>query len=197
MDKQNYLSAVREGLAGLPEEDILRSLDYYTELIEDRMEEGQSEEEALAAMPAPEEAAAQILMVQPLHKVIRARARRGQKPCAGEIVLLILGSPLWLSLVLTLGASLLTIYLTLWAVVLVFWVMDLSFALLVPAAVVGAVTGENLLLCLGCALAGFGGAVLLFFLCKWLTKAVARLGKNSVRLMKKLFIGKDETVNEQ
>ena len=200
MNKQEYLSAVRRRLSGLPEEDTLRSLDYYTELIEDRMEEGLSEEEAVAEMPAPEEAADQILLGQPLHKVIRARALRDRKLGPGVIVLLVLGSPIWLSLVLTLGIVLLTDYLVLWAVVLVLWMVDLSFALMVPAAVVGILMGvestSQLLFALGSALAGFGAAVLFFFVCVWAGRGVALLGKNGVRLLKKIVIGKEETDNE-
>ena len=61
MDKESWLSALRAALAGLPEADITRSADYYTELIEDGMEDGQSEFEAVSALPDPEEAARQIL----------------------------------------------------------------------------------------------------------------------------------------
>ena len=53
MDKESYLARLREALRGLPEADIAESLAYYTELIEDRMEEGLSEAEAVAGLPSP------------------------------------------------------------------------------------------------------------------------------------------------
>ena len=40
MNKQEFLLALRGALAGLSEADIRASLDYYTEIIDDQMEEG-------------------------------------------------------------------------------------------------------------------------------------------------------------
>lgn len=50
MNKYEFLAAVRERLDGLDKDDIDRSLDYYREMIEDRVEEGLSEDEAVAAL---------------------------------------------------------------------------------------------------------------------------------------------------
>lgn len=54
MTKEQFLRAVRERLTGLPQSDIDRSLDFYSEMIDDRIDEGLSEEEAVAAMGSPE-----------------------------------------------------------------------------------------------------------------------------------------------
>ena len=60
MNKKAFLWALMDGLSGLPMEDIERSLDYYSEMIDDRMEDGLSEEEAVAAMGPVKEICAQI-----------------------------------------------------------------------------------------------------------------------------------------
>jgi Predicted membrane protein len=44
-------------MAGLPEEEVRRTAEYYDELIADAMEAGETEEEAVASLPAPEDAA--------------------------------------------------------------------------------------------------------------------------------------------
>lgn len=47
MNKQEFLVKLRKGLSGLPKEDIEERLTFYSEMIDDRMEEGLSEEEAV------------------------------------------------------------------------------------------------------------------------------------------------------
>ena len=56
MDKESYLARLRDALRGLPEADIETSAQYYAELIEDRMEDGLGEAEAVAQLPSPEAA---------------------------------------------------------------------------------------------------------------------------------------------
>ena len=119
MDKESYLALLREALRGLPEADVEESLAYYTELIEDRMEDGLGEAEAVAQLPAPEAAAEEILLSQPLAKVVAARVRPKRKLGAWEIVLLVLGSPVWLPLLLTFAVLVLTVYLLVWVAALV------------------------------------------------------------------------------
>ena len=50
MQKQAFLDALRSQLAGLPEAEINERLNFYSEMIDDRMEEGLTEEEAVDAM---------------------------------------------------------------------------------------------------------------------------------------------------
>ena len=47
MTKEGFLAQLRQQLWALPEADRQNSLDYYAEMIDDRMEEGLSEEEAV------------------------------------------------------------------------------------------------------------------------------------------------------
>ena len=50
MKRNEFLSKLKERLWALPEADKQCSLDYYSEMIDDRMEDGLSEEEAVAAI---------------------------------------------------------------------------------------------------------------------------------------------------
>lgn len=61
MLKVDFLDYVRKGLCSLSEEDVERSIRYYSEMIDDRIEDGVSEEEAVAAMGEPEAVIAEIL----------------------------------------------------------------------------------------------------------------------------------------
>ncbi len=50
MNKYEFLAAIREGLDGMEKSDIDRTLDYYREIIDDKMDNGLSEEEAIASL---------------------------------------------------------------------------------------------------------------------------------------------------
>ncbi len=61
MNKEQFLAALRARLTGLPREDLERTLQYYREMIDDRIEEGMSEQAAVADVGDPDELAAAIL----------------------------------------------------------------------------------------------------------------------------------------
>ena len=109
MDKNSFLSQLQKRLKGLPEEDLQRTLEYYREMIEDRMEEGLSEEEAVAELGPVEEIAAPLLP-KPVRKMK-----------TWEIVLLILGFPVWFPLLISAAAVAVSLIAGIYAV-------DASFA---------------------------------------------------------------------
>ena len=61
MNKKEFLAALRAGLAGLPEADVQHWLDFYSEIIDDRMEEGMTESEAVADVGSVHTIVTQIL----------------------------------------------------------------------------------------------------------------------------------------
>lgn len=62
MTKYAYLAELAECLEGIPEEEINKTIAYYNEIIEDRMEEGLTEEAAVGALEHPYEVARQLLV---------------------------------------------------------------------------------------------------------------------------------------
>ena len=60
LNRRAFLRALERGLAPLREEDRRQALDYYAEMIADSVENGLSEEEAVANFDAPEAIAAQL-----------------------------------------------------------------------------------------------------------------------------------------
>ena len=103
MNKQEYLSAIRARIPKMPTEDMNRFIAYYSEMIDDRMEDGMTEEEAVASMDAPDEAVDQILADTPLAKIVKHKIKPTHHLHVWEIVLIVLGSPVWVPLLLTAG----------------------------------------------------------------------------------------------
>ena len=88
MTKHEFLLSLQDRLSGLPQDDVEERLTFYCEMIEDRMEEGLSEEEAVSAIGSVDEIAAQIVA----DIALAGNAKEKTKPHrAWEIVFLALG----------------------------------------------------------------------------------------------------------
>lgn len=172
MDKNTFLTQLQKRLKGLPEEDLQRTLDYYREMIEDRMEEGLSEEEAVANIGSVEQIAEPLL--PKTHK---------RKLTAWEIVLLILGFPLWFPLLVAAAAVVIALVVSIYAV-------DISLAACCAGGILCAVvylvqlhwTGAAFLfgaglLCGGLAILCFMGSNALMKLCWAALKKSIRKGR--------------------
>lgn len=81
MTKEEFLTALRGYLAGMPQADLERTLQYYREMIDDRIEDGMSEEQAVADVGDPAELAALILN-KPVKRTALRTARASQPPKA-------------------------------------------------------------------------------------------------------------------
>ena len=98
MRKQEFLTLLRERLSGLPQADVEERLAFYSEMIDDRMEEGFSEEEAVGQIGSIEEIVSQIVVETPLSKIVKENVRRKPRRKGWETLLLVLGFPVWLPL---------------------------------------------------------------------------------------------------
>ena len=203
MNKQDFLEAMKFGLSGLPQDDVDRSIDFYEEMIDDHMEEGMTEEDAVAAVGPVNEIVHQILSEVPLTKLVKAKANHNWS--TWEIVLLVLGSPIWLSLLIAAGAVLLAVYIVLWSVVLVLYTVDISFALIGILGIVGSLfyaftLGGSLpgaLLFVGTGLIFSGLALLLISGSEQITKGMAYISKKLFQSIKMPFIKKGERHDEK
>ena len=96
MNKQAFLEGLAGYLDALDPEEIKKTCAYYAEMIDDRVEEGMDEEQAVASLEPLPVIAKEILSQAPLGNLIRARARTGRRLSGGAIALIAIGSPIWL-----------------------------------------------------------------------------------------------------
>ena len=75
MNKQEFLELLRKGLYGLPQEDIEERIAFYAEMIDDRIEEGISETEAVEAVGSVEEIVFQTVSEIPFAKIAKERIK--------------------------------------------------------------------------------------------------------------------------
>ncbi len=199
MNKQAFLAALQEQLKGLSQNDMEKSLEYYSEMIDDRVEDGISEEEAVFAMGAPEEIARQILMDLPLPKVVRVKAKPARPLRVWEIVLLVLGSPVWVPLALTAVILFAVCYMVIWVMIFALYAIDFSFAM---GALAGFIQGGISLFTLGGTQAAFyfgaglvsiGVAILLFFAFNILAVKLVHLSRQFILWTKSCFLRKGDS----
>lgn len=197
MRKQEFLELLRLGLSGLPQDDLQERVSFYAEMIEDRMEEGHSEEEAVAAVGSVDKIVEQVVAETPLAKIAKERMKSKRRLSAGEIVLLALGSPIWLSLGIAAFAVLFSLYISLWAVIVSLWAVFASLAACSVGGVLACViftAGGNkssgvAMLAAGIICAGF--SIFMFFSCKAATNGTSALTRKTARWIKNCFRRKE------
>ena len=199
MNKLEFKAALREKLSGLSPAEVDERISFYMEMIADRMEEGLTEEEAVAACGTPDEIAAQSLSETSILKLVADKIKPKRKLQTWEIVLIILGFPLWFSLLATIFATAISLYVSLWSVVVALWasvgtLWATGFASLVSGIVLCFVGKAPAgLLLISCALVCAGVGIFLFYAGKLATKYTWKLAKYLVLIFKKLLTRKEET----
>ncbi len=102
MNKKDFLDALNRRLATLSAQEREKSLLYFSEMIDDRIEEGMSEEEAVSSLESLDDIVEKILTdALPYPEEIKDGRMRRPVP-VWAVVLIVLGSPIWLALLLAL-----------------------------------------------------------------------------------------------
>ena len=198
MNKQEFINGLKQRLPGLPAAEIDARVEFYAEMIDDRIEEGASEEEAVAAVGSMDEVVREILAQIPLGRLVKHKVKRPRKPNTTEIVLLALGSPLWVALLLgVLGIVLGVVAAVLGGIIgLLTSLWAISAALVacgfagVPAGVLLLALGRGIpgVGLVGASLACLGLSIFAFCVSKIATKAVVRLFKKGIIGIKHLIL---------
>ena len=198
MTKLKFLFSLRDKLSGLPEEDVEERLSFYSEMIEDRMEDGLSEEEAVAEIGSVEEVAAQIISDIPLSKIALEKIQPKRQLKMWEILLLALGFPVWLPLLISAVAVIFSVYVVLWSVIISLWAV---FGSVIACAFAGIVSGIGFMIgangLTGAAIVATGIvcaglSIFLFYGCMAATNGTIRLAKILMLGIKKCFIRKGD-----
>ena len=188
MNKREFLAAVGNGLKGLSYEEQDKWLDFYSEMIDDRMEEGMTEPEAVGAIGSVEAVVEQILAQS------KPETKKKRELKTWQTVLLIVGSPLWFSLLIAAASLVFSLLVTAWALVISFYAVAVSLvacglagvALLILLLVKGNVMAA--LVALGAGLFSVGLGIFWFIGTRYMTKGVLWLCK---KLFAALFPGKE------
>lgn len=192
MNKETFLNNLRESLKQYSSEETEKSIDYYSEIIDDRVEDGMNEEDVVASFGSVDDIANKIIDELSLSTLVKCKAKDKSIP-NWAIVLLVIGAPLWFSLAMAAFAIVFAIFVVIWSVSIAFWSVMLALAVATIATIFVAIVfcfGHSLLSIVGF----FGAAVLLagltifsFLVAFYITKGIVVLSKSIIRGIKKLF----------
>lgn len=209
MTKEQFLYQLQQRLAFLPSSETARFLSYYREMIDDRMEEGMSETEAVADLGPIDRIVADIQYDMPVTSLVvssmkertkEAQAKAESRWPAWGKALAVLGiiftAPIWLTLLLVLGSVVLAFLLGKFAIVLVVASLVLALALVSLGALVAGAAALFVepalgLALLGLGLVGCGLSVFAYLLAVIVIKGLFHLAKLLLRWVKGLFVKKE------
>ena len=198
MNKAEFLNSLRLRLNILPQGDIDQSVSYYSEIIDDRIENGEKEEDIIESLGSVKDIAEQILIDLPLKSLVKSKIKPKRKLMAWQIVLICLGSPIWLSLLISIVAVIFSVYVTIWSLVASLYAITFSFILSIIGGALGMLMliamseGVNGLILLSFGLVLCGVGLLLIKPCFLATRGAISLGKSILVLIKKCIIGKGD-----
>ena len=143
MRKEAYLDLLRMKLMEADIPGIDQMVDFYAEMIDDRMEDGMMEEEAVASMENIDSIVSQARADRPITDLVTARMKESHEAAKKEghgtrwMVLAIIGFPVWFPLLVAFFAVLLAVYVSLWAVVIALYAVEFALGIGAAALFVG------------------------------------------------------------
>lgn len=194
MNKTEFLLSLEQKLVALPQNEITVTQGFYSEMIDDRMEDGMSEENAVAAIGDIDTIVQNTLLEMPLPTLMKAKIQ----PKAGlkiwEIVLIVLGFPLWFPLVAAFFVVILSVYVSVWAVIISLYASVAAFVISGVAGIITLLFAQSFpagLMMFGLSLICIGIGVLAFFGVTKLSIWLISLTRRFLRWVKSLFIKKE------
>ena len=197
MNKQEFLSELKNRLAGIPQKDIDQTIEFYEELILDKMEEGQLEEEAIASLDSIDEIVKSTLSNVSIPKLVKEKFAPKRSLKTWEIVVIAATSIIWVPLAIALLSIILSLYVGLWSGVIALAASTVSvgaLSLIIVGGILDLCTGHvaSGIFTIGLALAFLGISLLLGLLTVKLSKLMVVLCKKIILRIKSLFVKRGE-----
>lgn len=172
MNKNEFLNNLRAALAVLPEEEVQKTIDYYSEIIDDAVEEGESEQDITERLGGVDEIADKIINETPVQKLKR-------KYGLTAVILIAVGSPIWITIAAAVFAVAAALYISVWAVIASLFAVFAAVALggaamLLVSVPLLFVRPLDAVLSFGIALVCAGLSVFMFYLSVWIAELVVR-----------------------
>lgn len=202
MTKREFLAVLQRELYNLPQSEVREQLNFYSEMIDDGIEEGLSEEEAVSKIGSISEILSQInregvntfevpMRENPQGKKHNEAPKR--KLGAGAITLIAIGSPIWISLLAAAVSVAVAFYAVIWSVFAAVCAVEISLAAVGVAGIIypillipqGALLNSAFVF--GGALVCLGLSVFLWYGCKEILFGILKLTKFSFAKIELLF----------
>ncbi len=179
MTKHEFLNRLRTALSALPQDEVQKTIDYYAEIIDDAVEDGCEEPIVIANLGSIDSIAEKIIHDTPIQEFTLENIKQHNWNTTA-VLLLILGSPVWIALLLAATAVVFSLYVSVWAIAFSLFATTAALALsgvilLITSPFLLSVAVPKAMLLLGIALVSVGAAIFLFYLSVYYAKQLVRL----------------------
>ena len=190
MTKKQFLKNLRRELSGLPRAEITERIGFYTEMIDDKMEDGMAEADAIDSICTSDPIGSKV-------KITDEDPGTRSKRSTTETVLLIIGFPVWFSVLVAGFAVVVTLIASLWSIAVAFWAIFVSAAVSAPCAAIASIfclfSGNVAMFGMGMAAAPTcaGVGIIFYYIAKYFTIAAAKITVWTFRSIAKMFKRKE------
>ncbi|MBO4678392.1 MAG: hypothetical protein J5626_01840 [Lachnospiraceae bacterium] len=202
MTKEVFLKTLKSELEKQSISNIESMIEYYDEMICDRMEEGMSEEDAVDSMDSIPEIVHEAVLDKSVPALVREKVRKSREAAEKSghgwlwITLAIIGFPVWLPLLITAFVLALTFFIVFWVLVATLFIVILSLGIAAiacfictPLVFFGHISVASALVSLGGAFFLAGIVVLLWKPCVSLVKGAGNVFAKFVLSCKRKILG--------
>jgi len=199
MNKKEFIERLRREIRNLPYDEVEKTITYYEEIISDRMEDGASEEEAVASLGTPEAIARDLQANQPFSTIIKRKVedykeKRSSENTALVIVLLIVLFPFWFPVLMSGLGVLVGLFATIGGIIVAFWAASIAIGIggigLIIASAFGFATSyiPTGFFSIGSGIALIGLSIIAVIISIYATKGIIKLMGIIIHSIKKLFV---------
>lgn len=203
MTKNEFLQFLRKRISHLPYSEVEKSITFYDECIDDRIEDGMSEQEAVANLGEIERIAENIVTGISIPSLVKEKIKTSHEKSRNKtlwFVLAICGFPVWVPLVIAFSAVILAVYVVIWSAIVTLYA---TLAALAVSGIGGIISGAVCCInadsatgiaVIGMSIASIGLFVMSFKPVLWITKKLIELTERFIKKIKSLFISRKEAV---
>ena len=189
MKKDEFMSKLDKALENITEQEKIEILAYYQEIIDDKIDSGLDEDDAVRSVGTVEEIISQVLV----EETEKPQASKGYNKRL--LIVLIAGAPLWIPLILATLSVIVSVYVSAWAIVVSLCATELSLIVASPLSIISSFVimfTDNLatgFLTLGASIFALGIVLIAFVPIVKLVKYSMNLTKKSVILIINMIKG--------
>lgn len=199
MNKSEFLGKLTNRLEHLPHQEVAKIISYYEESIDDRIEDGITEDVSIKSLGSLDDIVTNIENEIPITSMVKDKVIKKVEKSRSKGVLLaltIIGSPLWLPLLLAAVCVVLSLVIAGWGIYAGGVVGYVSLTLI---AVIGVVFGfiriftigfTTGIAYMGVGVIAAGMMMLLFYPCVWITKQWMKLNVFPFRKLRQRLVRK-------
>lgn len=202
MSKNEFLNELKRKISDMPYNDVEKTIQYYSEIIDDRIEANENEEEVIASLGSIDEISKNLHVDQPMGTIIhqkfdqvKTKVKHDSTTQVLLIILLVVTFPFWFPILITLFALFFAFYVVIWSLVIAIGAVTLAsivtgISLLITSPAGFITGGVNGVLLIGGGLLALGLGGLLIYATYYAGSGAVKLGASFLRGIKSLFISK-------